>query len=438
MSATTQAIAEANHEIYDRMLVSIEGSIGLLQIFIAVCDADDQRELIISDYEKELGANVQSYRVYLERQEPSLRKAIADTVTVQEKAVVTVLGAETLGLLGQDELLKKFFGYLQWTREALREFKLPIILWVPSRIFEQLANRSPDFWSWRNGVFRFWSEFSLSPTSFLNLQSIHLIQPDRPSSIFSVEQMEVSLADTITRWGDDSRQAAMLYANLGNLYIQQSQDKPTSSRAAILELAQECFTRAIILQRKFKDEHALAKTLGDLAKLYDLQEKRAEAEALYIEALAIYRGLVALHSPSPKIAESSDISFGSEREVNDYDWVSFDLLDVYYSFGMHHHRDRAWTLAEPHYHNALSIYRDLGVPAKDYAANLNNLAGLYRSQGREAEAERFYLEAIETYRKSDGVQATQELSASLDNLANLYNSQGREEEAKQLYIEAGI
>jgi tetratricopeptide (TPR) repeat protein len=78
------------------------------------------------------------------------------------------------------------------------------------------------------------------------------------------------------------------------------------------------------------------------------------------------------------------------------------------------------------------------VPAKDYAANLNNLAGLYRSQGREAEAERLYLEAIANYRTSDGIQATQELSASLDNLANLYNSQGREEEAKQLYIEAGI
>jgi tetratricopeptide (TPR) repeat protein len=415
MSATTQAIAEANHEIYDRMLVSIEGSIGLLQIFIGVCDADDQRELIISDYEKELGANVRSYRVYLERQEPSLRKAIADTVTVQEKAVVTVLGAETLGLLGQDELLKKFFGYLQWTREALREFKLPIILWVPSRIFEQLANRSPDFWSWRNGVFRFWSEFSLSPTSFLNLQSIHLIQPDRPSSIFSVEQMEVSLADTITRWGDDSRRAAMLYANLGNLYIQQSQDKLTNNRAKILELAQGCFTRAITLQRKFKDEHALSKTLGDLARLYDLQEKRAEAEVLYIEALAIYRSL---HYPTH--------------------WISADLLGILHNFGMHHHRDKASILAEPYYHDALSIYRDLGVPAKDYAANLNNLAGLYRSQGREAEAERLYLEVIANYRTSDGVQATQELSASLDNLANLYNSQGREEEAKQLYIEAGI
>jgi tetratricopeptide (TPR) repeat protein len=207
----------------------------------------------------------------------------------------------------------------------------------------------------------------------------------------------------------------MLYTNLGNLYIQQSQDKPISSRAAILELAQGCFTRAIMLQRKFKDEQALAKTLGDLAKLYDLQEKRAEAEVLYIEALAIYRSL---HYQNH--------------------WISGDLPSFYHDFGIHHHRDSAWILAEPHYYNALSIYRELGVPTKDFAANLNNLAGLYRSQGREAEAERLYLEAIETYRKSNGVQATQELSASLDNLANLYNSQGREEEAKQLYIEAGI
>jgi hypothetical protein len=176
--ATVNTISEANAEMYDRLLVSIEAGIGLLQIFIAVCDADRQREQIISEYERELAPDIGHYRVNLDRQEPSLRHAVASVVAAQENTVVTVLGAETLGLSGQsDESLDKFFGYLQWTREALREFQTPIILWIPSRIFKEITKRSPDFWSWRNGVFQFQLESSLVTTeapSFL-VESLPLL-----------------------------------------------------------------------------------------------------------------------------------------------------------------------------------------------------------------------------------------------------------------------
>jgi hypothetical protein len=64
---TVQTIVEANAEMYDRLLVSIEAGIGLLQIFIVVCDADRQREQIISEYERELAPNIQHYRVNLDR-----------------------------------------------------------------------------------------------------------------------------------------------------------------------------------------------------------------------------------------------------------------------------------------------------------------------------------------------------------------------------------
>lgn len=153
---TVDTIAEANAEIYDRLLVSIEAGIGVLQIFIAVCDADRQREQIIAAYERELAPTIGHYRVELDRQEPSLRYAVASVITAKENAVVTVLGNETLGLSGQnDRSLDKFFGYLQWTREALRRLKVPIVLWIPAHIYQELADRSPDFWSWRNGVFQF-------------------------------------------------------------------------------------------------------------------------------------------------------------------------------------------------------------------------------------------------------------------------------------------
>jgi hypothetical protein len=151
-----------NCEIYDRLLVSIEAGIGSLQILIAVCDDNLEREQIITEYERELAPNIQHYRVNLDREEPSLTRAVGSIQPTINLAVVTVVGAEILGVSGQeDRSLDKFFGYLQWTREVLRKFQQPIVLWLPSSIYQQVKLRSPDFYSWRNGVFQFKIESSL-------------------------------------------------------------------------------------------------------------------------------------------------------------------------------------------------------------------------------------------------------------------------------------
>ncbi len=160
---TVNDILTSNIDIYDRLFVSIQAGLGKLQILIAVCDTDIQREQITSSYERELSLDLDTYRVNLDRLEPNLPYALATILPLQKNhGIVTVFGAENLGLSSQnDESLNKFFSCLQWTREALRQFKSPIILYLPSRIANELARRSPDFWSWRNGVFKFQSEPSL-------------------------------------------------------------------------------------------------------------------------------------------------------------------------------------------------------------------------------------------------------------------------------------
>jgi hypothetical protein len=173
-NVNTEAISEANQETYDRLIVSLEAGIGSLQIFIAVCDGDIQRAEIIHRYEQELAPNIKSYQVYLDPQEPSLRKAVADAISSHENTIVTVLGAEALGFFEQDESLKKFFGYLQWTREALRELHLPIILWVPEHILKLISKKSPDFWSWCNGVFQFTVESKIVYNKVLQKERIRL------------------------------------------------------------------------------------------------------------------------------------------------------------------------------------------------------------------------------------------------------------------------
>lgn len=159
-------------EEYENLLVSIEANKERLMLLIAVHESSEQgiqqRDRIIAEYESELEADIQRHRVELARGEPSLRKAIANLVEEKDslryglrqcKVAITVTGAENLRF---DKLpgekcseLETFFGYLQWTREALRQFPFSIVLWVTPEIELLLPARAADFWAWRKGVFHF-------------------------------------------------------------------------------------------------------------------------------------------------------------------------------------------------------------------------------------------------------------------------------------------
>ena len=69
------------------------------------------------------------------------------------------------------------------------------------------------------------------------------------------------------------------------------------------------------------------------------------------------------------------------------------------------------------------------------AQSLNNLAELYRSQGRYTEAEPLYREALDLRKQLLGDNHP-DVAQSLNNLASLYYYQGRYEEAEPLYLEA--
>src|SRR6476469_87258 len=91
-----------NQDAYDDLVVAIEASEGVLSLLIAVCDDSNLRDEIIGRYEAELEAKMRCYRVQLDREEPSLKRAIAQTVESDEylqssgSAVFTILGADQL------------------------------------------------------------------------------------------------------------------------------------------------------------------------------------------------------------------------------------------------------------------------------------------------------------------------------------------------------
>ncbi|MGH8002554.1 MAG: hypothetical protein ACREPR_24765 [Brasilonema sp.] len=162
---TTVDVKAENQRNYLKLIVALEASQGILNLLIAVCDDRNLRETLIKQYETELRQqDFLTYRVRVRNQDPSLRYALAQLVEQepdlqQEKpAVITVLGVDELLSVKLDapkSEQERFFGYLQWTREALRQFRFPIVLWITEPILVRLAERAPDFWSWRGGVFWF-------------------------------------------------------------------------------------------------------------------------------------------------------------------------------------------------------------------------------------------------------------------------------------------
>ncbi|WP_287699514.1 CHAT domain-containing protein, partial [Microcystis sp. M165S2] len=106
-----------------------------------------------------------------------------------------------------------------------------------------------------------------------------------------------------------------------------------------------------------------------------------------------------------------------------------NLAELYRSQGR-------YSEAEPLYKQALAIIKQqLGDNHPDTAASLNNLAELYRVQGRYSEAEPLYKQALAIIKQQLGDNHPN-TAASLNNLAELYRSQGRYSEAEPLYKQA--
>ena len=155
-----------NLDNYDDLIVSIEANRGQLNLLIAVCDNLEFRSTIIEQYEREIDSRIAKYRIKLSPQQPSLSLQINRLIEqnpelkTANNAVITVTGTEQFRYLfrraeNKQSPQEQLLGYFQWTREAFKDFPYSIVLWVTTYLQQEIDRKSPDFWSWRKGVFRF-------------------------------------------------------------------------------------------------------------------------------------------------------------------------------------------------------------------------------------------------------------------------------------------
>ncbi len=413
---------EQNETAYEELIVSIEASEGTLSLLLAVCDDSRLRDEIISRYEAELAPDIRHYPLPIRRGEPSLTQTIRTKVQNDEylrsggRAVVTVTGSEQLFFLrlGEDRSEQEiFFGYLQWTREALREFHFPIVLWVTHQLLAQLVRHAPDFWSWRKGVFRFASRKSGAVRSS-QIEAIRPVLDELNLSadddhLLPLEDLKALIAQTEERQPKDPL-LATLYDQMGRIYTRRLYLGEAQNYQEEITDAIDYFHKASDLQKELGQELELASVLNELGNLYDKQGQYVEAESFYLQALELRQHL--LGDNHPKLANSLN-----------------NLAEAYRAQGRYDE-------AEPMYRKALEMnQRLLGSDHSEIATTLNNWALSYYEQGIYSEAESLYKQVLELSERLPDENES-EVATTLNNLALLYEAQERYSEAEPLFQQA--
>ena len=445
MDLTEAKLLENNEDNYDRLMAVIEASQGMLALLIVSCEQRAFREEIIESYETELSPEISCYRVQLDQQEPSLRAALAALVEQnagldQAQMVVTVTGISELmdiRLKEREEKspLERFFGYLQWTREGLRAFPFPIILWVTPAILKRMSLAAPDFWSWRTGVFRFVATETVE-VAVLDWQPAFENREVETNQTLPITELEKQISQ-IQAQNANSPALATLYDRLGQAYSEQISSGKSKNLQVDIDQAITSFQQAIELQRKLNLKSDLGNTLIRLGHLYYDLSQYQQAEIFYQQALEITREVGDRQPEATAINGLGNVyrtlgeyqktisfyhqSLDVRREIEDKQGEASSLNNlglVYYSLG-------EYQKAIAFYQQSLDISREIG-DKKLEAISLGNLGLVYQSLGEYKKAIAFQQQSLDVSRKIEDKEGE---GRCLGNLGLVYQSLGEYQKA---------
>ncbi|MBW4515354.1 MAG: tetratricopeptide repeat protein [Timaviella obliquedivisa GSE-PSE-MK23-08B] len=446
---------QQNEDAYEELVTVIESSKGTLALLIAVCDSRALRTQIIERYEQELLPNIYTVRLQLNQKEPSLRAAIDNWITAnpwvkeqQRHIVLTVTGAEELlwlNLRADDEdatQLDKFYGYLQWTREGLREFPYPIVLWVTRRILRTMSRKSPDFWSWRRGVYRFVGDEAVGMQPVGRMPEPERALPDQSDDFgLALADVQELIAQTEAKQGKDAVSLATLYDRLGQAYMQRIERGEATDLEREKELAIASFQKALELEKQFGLAAEQMQTLTRLGLFYDSQSQYHEAIALHEQSLQIARELSDRYSEAgslnnigiaykslgqyPQAIEFNRKSLEIFREINNRDGEAGSLNNL----GNVYDKLKQYPQAIEFHQQSLEIKRQIG-DLKGEAISLMNLGNAYKSIGQYPQAIEFHQQSLEIKRQVGDRRSEAE---SLVNLGTAYHSLRQYPQAIELY-----
>jgi tetratricopeptide (TPR) repeat protein len=385
MTQTSESITAANEKSYESLISLIENNQNLMSLIIVSCDDLTLRQEIIGRYEREARLeDIQAKRIVLGT-EPSLKAGLVKLeLPAEARVVVTVTGSEWLLRVktrasdAQSDL-QKFFGYLQWTREGLRKFQYPIVLWITSTILMEISRKAPDFWSWRKAVLRFTSDAD-NPVLPVNREDSSVpvneaftsARVDRNDDDFIPPPAEIlSEISQLAARDPKSANLATLYAKLAEIYTKRIARGEATDLEEEKQQAIDAYHQAIDRYRALNKKSALANTLNKFGVFLDKNISR-------------YKEAIDFHQQSLEIQREIGDKCGEADSLG-------NLGNAYDSLG-------EYQRAIDFYQQSLEIQREIGDKYGE-ATSLGNLGSTYRALGEYQRAINFYQQSIEIQRE---------------------------------------
>jgi tetratricopeptide (TPR) repeat protein len=447
MTQTSESIASANEDIYESLISLIENNQNQLSLIIVACDDLTLRQEIIGRYEREARLdNIQAKRIVLGT-EPSLRAGLAKLeLPAAARVVVTVTGSEWLLRVktrssdAQSDL-QKFFGYLQWTREGLREFQYPIVLWITSPILLEMSRKAPDFWSWRKAVLRFTSE---AANPVLPVEREHSSTPspaaftasriDRDDDDFIPPPAEIlSEISQLAARDPASANLATLYAKLAEIYTKRIERGEATDLEQEQQQAIDAYHQAIDRYRVLDKKSALSSTLTKFGNFLDNISRYKEAIDFHQQSLEIYREIGDRQGEAASLSNlgTAYLSLGEYQRAIDFHQQSLEIqreigdrqgeANSLGSLGIAYYSLGEYQIAIDFHQQSLEIQREIG-DRQGEANSLGSLGIAYYSLGEYQRAINFHQQSLEIYRE---IRDRSGEAVSLGNLGNAYNVLGK-------------
>ena len=329
-------LSPLNDREYRKLLLALTLDTQQLELLVAITDDRNLQDQLITAYEADLKAQgIAPLRARLDPKRPSLRATLEDLVAqtpalqAGEPAVVTVLNAgELLGVRLSDEKSEqeKFFFSLQWTREALRNFEFPIVLWLPDAVATRLAQQAPDFWSWRGGVFEFVAEARVPEQGGalpMPSRDRAMEEPGSPVALDDLQQQIAQLEQT----APESPLLITLYNNLGGAYAGKYNYKQalelyekalTQAKSDPAGQARSLFNLGDALRHCGRPFQALDYYQQCLAIAREIGDRRGEAISLFNLGNALARVDLKWEARSAyEAAKDLFVEMGLKKEVKD-------------------------------------------------------------------------------------------------------------------------
>ncbi|MBI5207678.1 MAG: tetratricopeptide repeat protein [Candidatus Firestonebacteria bacterium] len=287
------------------------------------------------------------HEFYINNEQKNPLKLIQDINITDDHLVICFYDIE--------QAFPEAIGYINYQREAFFKQKWGLLFLITEFGRNEIANKAPDFWSRRSGVF----DFRIKDyKQILNARETLVAEPisyqSKDELLKKLNLYKSLLEEYKTDKEPDEKTIAHLFFKIGQIY----------SLSSDYTQSYEWFNKSIEIFEKIGDNQGVASSLHNIGIIYQNKEN--------------YEGALKQYQKSLEISE----------KIEDNQGVASNLHNI----GTIYQNKGNYDEALKQYQKSLEIYEEIG-DNQGVAGNLLNVGMIYQNEGN-------YDGALNHYRKS--------------------------------------